>query len=109
MIFQVVQKNMEILGISRTQSIHVFHGKVFIGAVALSIAVISHFKFLFRGDLTFEEGMQSFFYTTVTVMCSLCYASIILQNEHVFELFDKFEATIQLFGESKSKFEFDFF
>lgn len=104
MIFQFVQKNEEILGISRTQPSYVFYVKALMSHLVLSNAVISHFKYLFRGDLAFEEYMQSFFMTAVTVICSLCYERMILQIEKVYELIDMLEATIHLFGESGSKF-----
>lgn len=108
MIFQFVQKNMEILGISRTQPIYIFYGKALIGHIVLCVAVFWHFKFLFRGNLTFEEYMQSLFMTTITVMSYLCYTCIISQNKKVFEIIDMIEATIELFSESESKFGFDF-
>lgn len=103
MIFQLVQKNLIILGISRNQSIYAFYVKVFIGFLLLGSGVFYHFEFIFRNDLTFEEYAESLYMTTISVMSFLCYVIMILIKDNFFKHIDKLDSIIQQFNESESK------
>lgn len=108
MIFQFVQKNLAIFGISRTQSIYAFYVKVFAGYLLLGSSIIVHFKFIFRDDITFEEYTLSLNATTIVVMSTLCYTVMIRDKDEFFKHIDNLESKIQQFNESKSKFHFLF-
>lgn len=108
MVFELVEKNLILLGISRKQSIFAFYAKVFIGNLLLSSSVILHIKFLYRDDVTIEEYTKSLFMTSITSMSFLCYANMIQKKEKFFELIDMFESAILIFGKSESNFNFSF-
>lgn len=106
MVFELVEKNLIVLGISRKLSTHAFYARVLIGCLLLSSSVIFHLKFLYRDDVTIEEYTKSMFMTSIISMSFLCYANMILKKEKFFELIDRFEAVIQIFRQSQSKFYF---
>lgn len=103
MIFRLVQRNFDILGISRTQSIFAFYAKVFFAYLLLGSSIISHFKFLFRDDITFEEYTQSIYVTTIAVTTFLTYTVIIRDKDEFFKHIDNLESKIQQFKDSESK------
>lgn len=108
MIFRIVQKNLDILGISRKQSANAFYVKVFIGYLVLSDNIILHIKFLFRDEITFEQYTMSLYMTTIAVLSFLCYVCVILKRKEFFENINNLESTIKKFSESQSKRYFFF-
>lgn len=101
MIFQLVQKNLSILGISKAQSVRLFRIKVSIGCLLLGTNFIIHFKFLLDEANSFREYSESTYMLNVTVMVLWCYANLIRQRVELLEFIDKTEKLLILCRESK--------
>lgn len=106
MIFQLIQRNMSILGICRNRPIYTFYGKLSIGYLLMSSALIFHLEFIFRNGLTIEEYAQSLYFLTVAVVSFLFLVILVLTNHKFFHHIDLLESIIQQFSESESKFYF---
>lgn len=101
MIFQLVQKYLSVLGISKAQSKRSVHVKVLIGCLLLGTNIILHLKFLFDEANSFKEYTESIFMSTVTVMSFWCYISMFYKREELFKFIDEGEKLLILFRESK--------
>lgn len=101
MIFQLVQKNLSVLGITKTQSVRVFRIKVLIGGFLLGIHIIIHLKFFFGEANSFSEYSESTFLSSVSVVAMWCYANLIHEREKILEFIEEIEKLLLLFDESK--------
>lgn len=106
MIFYVIQKNFEVLGISRTQSIYTICAKVLFAHLLLGSSIIFHFQFIYRADLTLAQYAQTLYVTLISAMSLMCYIITFLTKKKYFNHFDELEALIQEFNESESKLYF---
>lgn len=106
MIFQMVQKNFDILGIGRTQTIYVFCAKVLFGHLLLGANIIFHFKFIFRDELAFQEYAKSLYVATIAVTSLICYDVMILIKDNFLNFINDLESIIPQFNESESKIWF---
>lgn len=101
MIFQLVQENLSILGISKTQSKRSCRIKMLIGCLFLGVSIVLHFKFLYSEANDFKVITESIFVSSVTVISFWCFISLIHKSDELFDIIDWMENLIVLFKESK--------
>lgn len=101
MIFQLIQKNLSILGISRTRSVGSFRKKMLIGCLLLGIHISLRLKFLFGVANSFQQYAESIFMSSGVVVIFWCYACLICKREELFEFIDKCDELIIQFEECK--------
>lgn len=101
MFFQLVVKNLSFLGISKTQSVRSHRIKILIGYLFLGISIVLHLKYLYSEANGFEEFTQSIFISSVTVITSWCFISLIYKSDELFEFIDEGESLFVVFRDSK--------
>lgn len=106
MIFRLVQENLSILGISKSQSTRSFYGKLFIGHLVLGTGVITHILFLLRDDISFEEYMESINVTAIAVACLLSYMILMFKMQELFAFIESCERVLDMLSRSQCRFAF---
>lgn len=100
-MFQLIQKKLRILGITKPKSIHSLHGNKLIGWFLLGTAVIMHLTFFFGEANNFREYAESIYWSSLTAVCFSCYTSMILKHEKFFKLIDGCDNLIVVANESE--------
>lgn len=101
MIFQLVQRNLSILGISKLDSDRSFRIKVLIGCFLQATHIAIRLIFLFHEANGFREYSESIFMISVTVVDFWAYANLVYKRKELFEFIDGSEKLVILFKESK--------
>lgn len=101
MIFQLVQKNLWFLGISKSQSVGSFYTRMLIGCLLLITHCSLRLKFLFGVANSFQQYAESIFMSSGMVVIFWCYASLIYKREELFEFIDKCDELLIEFKEGK--------
>lgn len=101
MIFQLVQKNLSILGIKKTPLSRSSRIREIIGGLLLSTHIISRLKFLVTEANTLQLYTQSAFTSSVAIANLSILTSLIYKREEIYKFIDGAENLLILFKECK--------
>lgn len=101
MIFQLVQKNLSILGISKIQPNRLF---LVIGGLLEIAHITVRLEFLLNEANTFQLYTHSAFMLSVGMANLWLFTSLIIKREDIFKFIDGTEKLLNLFEESKFRF-----
>lgn len=104
MIFQLVQKNLSILGITKTQPNNSCRMREIIGCLLVIAHIIIRLKFLLNDANSFQLYTRAAFMSSVAIANLCCLASLIHKRKEIYKLIDGCENVIVLFKECKFRF-----
>lgn len=94
MIFQYVQNNFAIMGISKAELLetgHRFNTRVLIGLHITGLNMILHGIFIYRDAHEFHEYTESIYMTSIATFSFLCCVTLVYKIDEMLELIDMAE------------------
>lgn len=95
-VFHKIQANLEILGITKNQSLQndPFNGKKLMGILIFSYSIVSHFLYILFNAKSFEEYIECICSTSASVLITTCFAAMTFKMTTLFKLIEKKEDLI---------------
>lgn len=105
MLFELVQKNFAIMGITLTQSMQVnsFNGRIRFGFILLGMNIFHQYMYILNEAHGFQEYTESIYMASIGTVSFLCFSTVVFKMTRLFELIKKAE---ELIAKSESKLKF---
>lgn len=96
MLFELIQKNFAIIGITLEQSMqtHPFNGRILFGFLLLSMNIFHQYMFLFKEACGFREHIESIYMASIGTVSFVCFATVVFKMDLLFKLIKKTEEMI---------------